>query len=584
MFPQARTSLCIALTAGVAFSCAAEHSDAADAADEPKQRPSKPSSDAMPVVLAPPDKLAVLAGPLDVPAPGQENIAFYGTDLGVSFEHGDEIRILFGDTWSDSGGSLIGTVSDDAQGAISMRSEDGFPDGDAVDAFIAAQPLADGAPWWTRAAPPVTMHVVDGKAAPFELYRGGFHGQAPINMSIGRAVVAGFSNGRDGAFTILRRDVPIACAPAGAAPCADGFECDAGLGVCSNSDPEYPTTCVIGSDDRCGTGATCNAIAGGGFCQDRTSSLYAADDEFGRLEAVAIEQEIGCADPDQPARYFTQPWVTNKFTNPIAKTVADFDPARDDPDANDYRPADGSHPAREKVLVWGRPHTCGTSATGRQASVYFAYADMPEYSASGDFTWQLHYLSGFTDDRPVFSDAQTDAIELDLSGEPDPRSEPFDIVDRTAVTYLQALHVWVMFYGGDFAAPVLSVFEGANYTRVVRDPRGAIHARFAEHPWGPWSAPVPALEAGNGDVSPPEPDSEYTSLGMLHHAACSGAHCIPGENAISHVFTPYGFLYGPNIFDAWTAVREDGRAVDVYWNVSTWNPYQTVLLRTRIRR
>ena len=25
---------------------------------------------------------------------------------------------------------------------------------------------------------------------------------------------------------------------------------------------------------------------------------------------MVIEQEIGNADPDQPARYFTQPWVT----------------------------------------------------------------------------------------------------------------------------------------------------------------------------------------------------------------------------------------------------------------------------------
>jgi hypothetical protein len=71
---------------------------------------------------------------------------------------------------------------------------------------------------------------------------------------------------------------------------------------------------------------------------------------------------------------------------------------------------------------------------------------------------------------------------------------------------------------------------------------------------------------------------------MLHHPACSGANCIPGEDADSHLLTPYGFLYGPNIFDAWTTPREAGKAVDVYWNVSTWNPYQTVLLRTRIRR
>jgi hypothetical protein len=544
----------------------------ATACEAPQSHALPGSAAAAPSVVLPPDKLAVLAGPLYTPTAGQAAIGFYGTDLGVSFQHHDEIRILFGDTWSDAAATLIGSESDDAQGVISTLSPPaGFPDGDAVDALIASQRPGDGEPWWKRAAPPVTLHLADGKAAPFELYRGGFHGQGPVNMGIGRAVVAGFSNARDGAFVILRRDVPVACGPRSS--CEDGFECDAGLGVCSNSVAQYPTTCVLGSD-RCGEGATCVANDGGGFCQDRTSSLYLEDDEFGRLESVVIEHEIGNADPDLPARYYTQPWQTNKFTNPIAKAVADFDEARADPDENDYRPADGSHPAREKVLLWGRPHTCGTSATGRDARSYFAYADMPEYSASGDFAWKPRYLSGFEHGRPMFSTRQADAIALDLGGEPAPESERFDIVDRTAVSYLAPLHEWVMFYGGDFAPAVLSVFEGANYQRVMRDPRGAIHARFAKHPWGPWSAPVPALEAG----------AEYARLGMLHHPDCSGTNCIEGEAASSHTFTPYGFLYGPNIFDTWTSAREHGDAVDVYWNVSTWNPYQTVLLRTRIRR
>jgi hypothetical protein len=340
---------------------------------------------------------------------------------------------------------------------------------------------------------------------------------------------------------------------------------------------------VLGSD-RCGDGAQCVANDGGGFCQDRTSSLYLEGDEFGRLESVVIEHEIGNADPDLPARYYTQPWVTNKFTNPIAKAVADFDPARANPDDNDYRPADGSWPQREKVLLWGRPHTCGTGAAGRDARLYFAYVDMPEYSARGDFAWRPHYFAGFAHGRPQFSELQTDAVALDIDGAPTPESERFDIADRTAASYLAALHEWVMFYGGDFAPPVLSVFEGANFPRIQRDPRGAIHARFAARPWGPWSAPVPALEAGDANASPPQAGSEYANSGMLHHPDCSGPSCIPGETASSHAFTPYGFLYGPNIFDPWTSTREHGNAVDVYWNVSTWNPYETVLLRTRIRR
>ena len=69
----------------------------------------------------------------------------------------------------------------------------------------------------------------------------------------------------------------------------------------------------------------------------------------------------------------------------------------------------------------------------------------------------------------------------------------------------------------------------------------------------------------------------------MHHTRCQGADCAPGAPALIFAIAPDGFLYAPNIFDAFTEVREDGRAVDIYWNVSTWNPYQVVMLRTRLR-
>jgi hypothetical protein len=52
---------------------------------------------------------------------------------------------------------------------------------------------------------------------------------------------------------------------------------------------------------------------------------------------------------------------------------------------------------------------------------------------------------------------------------------------------------------------------------------------------------------------------------------------------------PIGRLYAPNIIDEWTedlteaAARSSGeRSAEVYWNVSTWNPYQVVLFKTRL--
>jgi hypothetical protein len=236
------------------------------------------------------------------------------------------------------------------------------------------------------------------------------------------------------------------------------------------------------------------------------------------------------------------------------------------------------------VLIWGRPHSVGSGSVGRDARLYFGYADMPEHDPHARFAWSVRYFAGMDGDRPRFSTSQRDAVALDIAGEPSAERERFDVVDRTAVSWVAELGVWVMLYGGDFAPPVLNAFLGPNFARAVRDPEGAIHARFARQPWGPWSAPVPALIAGDSSLATPEPGSEYAPGGMLYHYGCAGPGCIPGETAISHALTPYGFLYAPNIFDPWTETREDGRAVDIYWNVSTWNPYEVVLLRTRIRR
>ena len=549
---------------------------------------SEPAATRTPRVVLPPEPLAVLAGPRYAPAPERNGSGFYGTDLGVSTEHGDEIRILFGDTWASQDGALIDPERDDVQGVISARDEPGgFPDGDAVDAFIAAQrpgsgPLAAAAPWWLREAPAIVFEPRDdGGVAPFELYREG-RDDAPVNMGIGKAVMTVFSNARDGVFAIFRRDVAVACAPGASGGCGDRFSCDQGLGICADATGEYAPPCVIASSSaRCGGGA-CVAVAGGGYCQDRSSSLYLEGDDDGRVEAVVIAHEVGVADPQRPRRYATQPWITNKFTNPLAKTVADFDPERD-PAANDYRPADGSQPAREKVLLWARPHTVGTRAAGRDARLYFAYADMPEHSSTAQFAWSPQYFAGLERGRPIFSPLQTDAAALDLGGAPQADVEAFDVVDRAAVSYLADWKLWVMLYGGDFAPPILNLFVGPSWPRVQRHPRGAIHARFARQPWGPWSAPVSILEAGDANLAPPAQDSQYAAHGMLAHYACSGA-CIPPEIALSHALTPYGFLYAPNIFDRWTELREDGDAIDLYWNVSTWNPYQVVLLRTRLER
>jgi hypothetical protein len=69
--------------------------------------------------------------------------------------------------------------------------------------------------------------------------------------------------------------------------------------------------------------------------------------------------------------------------------------------------------------------------------------------------------------------------------------------------------------------------------------------------------------------------------------------CVVGE--IARQFqealsgNPIGRMYAPNIIDEWTqevtddATRARGeRSVELYWNVSTWNPYQVALFKTQL--
>ena len=75
--------------------------------------------------------LRINASAIYTPAEGQEALPFYGT--GVSFTHGNEILILFGDVTLDEFGTPLTASHDDCQGAISLED---FPDGDAVDMFL----------------------------------------------------------------------------------------------------------------------------------------------------------------------------------------------------------------------------------------------------------------------------------------------------------------------------------------------------------------------------------------------------------------------------------------------------------------
>jgi Cys-rich repeat protein len=496
---------------------------------------------------------------------------YYGTDLGFSYVHQGTLHFLFGDTMVEETG-------------LRIWDDTGLP----LDDIYATVPLSE----WPDPRvigpdniPRIRIGQISGSATLDAIDPGfAFDGL--------KTPEAGWSDGQR-EFAVLLLSKPRGCSED--AHCPAGFSCDTGLGFIGShpaQEKELTLGCIDGAPD-CNAdpllGQNGQTVPGSGLCIDRTSSVFDGT-TGGRFSAVAMGQRIGLRDVDAPARYARlADWLTTKFVNTSARSVADFDPARGPGHAkHDYRTVDEAGTSR-KVLLWGRPGFIGVGAKGRPLNLYFAYADMPQ---PPDFAWKMQFFTG-TDDQgiPQFSSAEAEAVALDLDSgqagvQPD---EVNDVIQHMSMVWIDDLKKWIMFYGGSMDVmpkPAIGLLE-CGFLQVfmqsdckeVRLGNGAIWMRSADDPWGPWSPPVVVIEGGDPYV----PNSgQYGPGGMLFHPACVGETCAPHSPIAGFHDTGYGWFYGANIIEPWITPTADG--VEVIWNASTWDPYRVVLLRTHIKR
>ncbi|HMV67096.1 MAG TPA: DUF4185 domain-containing protein, partial [Myxococcota bacterium] len=181
------------------------------------------------------------------------------------------------------------------------------------------------------------------------------------------------------------------------------------------------------------------------------------------------------------------------------------------------------------VLAWG-------SGRYRASAVHLAWAPVDQIQSRT--SWR--FWSGVSGATPRWS-----ANEADAAPVVDHR-----VVGELSVAWCAPLGAWVMMYNA-----------GA-----------AIVARTAAAPWGPWSRPWMVLD--------PWDDGAY---GVYMHAAWpahpqgppSDAVCDPGREGT------WGGPYGPYIVARHTA--GDAREATLHFVLSVWNPYNTMLMRTRLR-
>jgi hypothetical protein len=495
-----------------------------------------------------------------------EPIAYYGTDLGFTYSHQGELKILFGDTWATESYAPI-------EASTGSRFDDGFGSIDLSEWTDPSKITVDNIPVIKLGQNPGTSEMSAMNP-----------GHA---MDLGKTPMAGFSSG-DREFAIFNVTKPKECASD--SDCGGDLSCDTGLGYIgtpSTTEENLTIACLDGqpgcqSDTM--SDAEGNAVSPSGLCADPTASIW-ANTEVGRMTAAAINQRVGLRSDDDPRIYGDiREWLTTKFLNVTATTVENWAPPDGKrADKPDFRPAT-SHGGQQRVFLWGRPGFVGVKAQDRSLALYFAYADLPE---GPGFKWDLHYYAGSENGTPVFSKHEKDAVPLDLDASANgvQATEHHDVVHQMSVEWVAELSRWVMFYGGSVSTipspflpscGVLEIFSRSACKEVDLE-NGAIRMRTARNPWGPWTVPQDVLVGGDPKV----PGSgQYGPGGVLHHPDCTEEGCAPHSKSPYYNPREYGFLYSANIITEWT--RPAGNGVDVLWNASTWDPYRVVLLRTRI--
>jgi hypothetical protein len=181
------------------------------------------------------------------------------------------------------------------------------------------------------------------------------------------------------------------------------------------------------------------------------------------------------------------------------------------------------------ILLWA-------SGRYRASDPYLAYLPMTGVDDRGE----LRYFAGIVagSDRPAWSAREEHAVPL--------FSHP--CIGELSVSWNLFLGKWLMLYN-------------------CREPRG-INFRTADKPWGPWSEAAVLFDPwGDGGYC----HFMHTSWEFRN---CDSVH-DPGRER------EWGGEYGPYVISPYT-VGTSGIST-IYFVMSTWNPYNTMLMRSTLR-
>lgn len=184
----------------------------------------------------------------------------------------------------------------------------------------------------------------------------------------------------------------------------------------------------------------------------------------------------------------------------------------------------------------------------RSSDVYLAVMPLEEI-VSGRF---IRYYAGRKGTTPIWGHHEEEAVPLFCAG----------CVGELSARWNPLLQRWILLYNGD-------------------NPRGIV-MRSAEKPWGKWSGPVMAFD--------PWQNGGYGKF--MHVAWDADIPNNPHDFVHDDMFgsdddgfkwreNEWGGEYGPYQISPLTR-GETGNFAQVYFTMSTWNPYQVMLMTTTL--
>lgn len=309
--------------------------------------------------------------------------------------------------------------------------------------------------------------------------------------------------------------------------------------------------CQPNEHDVCPDGLQCQDDI---FCVDPGSSTWPTEGARAGTRLIATSN-LGL-NPQHFSLGYT--FATNKFLNATSRVVRMFNER--DPRKSDYK----SSPSATELLMWGRPNfQAWPPATTSDA--YLLHHPLATLDGPGTaIDWQPRYFAGLDNaGLPVWTNDQIFATPVIAD------KELVDVL-QLSVAWVEPIKRFVMLYSGR-----------PPYTPP--DDVAGIYMRVAKDPWGPWSKPQLMWNAND--------ENAYGCPGILYSPMADGGSCPQSDPyRPGFVICPFpaveppdiGVEYGVNILDTFTKPGLKLNSAVIYWNLSTWNPYRVVLMRTTL--